>query len=326
MKKIAILCSGGDVSGMNPALKRFVEYSFMNNLQPFFVYRGYEGLIDNHIVPADYGDVAGIITRGGTKIGSARSKRFLEDRYRAQAAENLKKLGIEMLIVLGGDGSFRGMERFYHETGIAFCGIPSTIDNDINGTDYCLGVDTALNVIKSAIDDVRDTASSFKRAFVIETMGRNCGYLALVSAITSGAEMCLVPEIPIDYSEYKGCFESQINKGRDYFLAVVSEALQNTQTVADWFESELGFESRTIVLGHMQRGGNPSVYDRLMAYRFVTYAIDALLAGTNHSVICYNKSHFNFKTIDEVALHPHQIDVELLTLGREQFLPSHCQR
>lgn len=323
--KIAILCSGGDVSGMNPALKRFVEYAYARNLQPYFVHNGFEGLIDNNITPADYHDVAGIITRGGTKIGSARSKRFMEESFRAVAAENLKSRGIDRLIVLGGDGSFRGMERFYAETGIAFCGIPSTIDNDINGTDYCLGVDTALGVIKNAIDQIRDTASSFRRAFVIETMGRNCGYLALVSAITSGAEVCLIPEIPININDYKGCFQSQISKGRDYFIAIVSEALQNSAEISQWFEKELGVESRVSVLGHIQRGGNPSVYDRLMAYRFVTYAINALLEGKSHSVICYTKSHFTFKTIDEVALHPYQIDEELLTLGREQFAPLHCQ-
>jgi 6-phosphofructokinase 1 len=325
MNKIAIVCSGGDVSGMNPAIKRFVEYSFAKGLQPYFIHNGYEGLIDGLITPAAYKDVAGIITRGGTKIGSARSKRFMEKSFRTIAAENLKSHGIDKLIVLGGDGSFRGMERFYAETGIAFCGIPSTIDNDINGTDYCLGVDTALGVIKNAIDQIRDTASSFHRAFVIETMGRNCGYLALVSAITSGAEVCLIPEIPINIHDYKGCFQSQITKGRDYFIAIVSEALQNSTEVSQWFEKELGIESRISVLGHIQRGGNPSVHDRLMAYRFVTYAIDALLKGTNHSVICYTKSHFTFKTIDEVVLNPYQIDEELLSLGRAQFAPSHCQ-
>lgn len=322
--KIAILCSGGDASGMNPALKRFVEYAYSHGMEPYFVHHGFEGLIDNLIAPAGYSDVTGIITRGGTKIGSARSKRFMESSFRSIAAENLKSHGITMLIVLGGDGSFRGMERFYTEHGISFCGIPSTIDNDINGTDYCLGVDTALGVIKDAIDQIRDTASSFRRAFIIETMGRNCGYLALISAMTSGAELCLIPEIPVNLDDYKGCFESQIAKGRDYFIVVVSEALNSTE-VAQWFEKELGFESRVSVLGHIQRGGNPSVYDRLMAYKFVTYAIDALVEGKTHSVICYTKSHFTFRTIDEVALHPYRIDEELLTLGREQFLPSHCQ-
>ena len=321
-QKIAILCSGGDVSGMNPALKRFVEYAIACDMEPYFVLHGFEGLIDNRIVPAGYRDVAGIITRGGSKIGSARSERFKESSYRRVAADNLRALGITMLIVLGGDGSFRGMEKFYKEQGIAFCGIPSTIDNDINGTDYCLGVDTALGVIRNAIDQIRDTASSFRRAFVIETMGRNCGYLALVSALTSGSELCLIPEIPVDIKEYRDLFALQVENGRDYFIAVVSEAMKNSEQIAAWFEQELGFESRVTVLGHTQRGGNPSVYDRLMAYRFVTYAIDGFLEGKTHSVICYTKSHFSFKSIDEIVARPYRIDEELLNLARAQFAPS----
>lgn len=325
-RRIAILCSGGDVSGMNPALKRFVEYAFVNNLEPHFVYHGFEGLIDDRIVPVGYPDVAGLINRGGTKIGSARSKRFTEKHYRDVAAENLRRRGIGMLIVLGGDGSFRGMEKFYRENGIAFCGIPSTIDNDIYGTDYCLGVSTALDMIRNAIDQIRDTASSFRRAFVIETMGRNCGYLALVSALTSGAELCMIPEIPIDVRDYQGCFESQIRKGRDYFIAIVSEALQNSSEIAEWFEKDLGFESRITVLGHTQRGGNPSVQDRLMAYQFVTHAIDALLRDVTDSVVCYSGTEFIFRSIDEIALTPYRMDESLLYLGRERFAPERCQR
>lgn len=325
MSKIAILCSGGDVSGMNPALKRFVEYAYAKGLIPYFVHHGYEGLIDGNIVQAHYYDVGGLMARGGTIIGSARSARFKEPQFRQIAADNLRNIGIDKLIVLGGDGSFRGMEIFYREHGIAFCGVPSTIDNDIHGTDYCLGVDTSLGIIKNAIDSVRDTASSFRRAFVIETMGRNCGYLALVSALTSGAEMCLIPEIPIDYKEYEGCFKSQIAHGRSYFIAVVSEALQNTAEVVEWFEKKLGFEARATVLGHIQRGGNPSTTDRLMAYRFITCAIDSLLKGENHSVVCITNGKFFNRTIDEVALTPYTMDQPLLNLGREQFAPSACQ-
>ncbi|MDX1294907.1 MAG: 6-phosphofructokinase [Sulfurimonadaceae bacterium] len=324
MGNIAIMCSGGDVSGMNPALKRFVEYSFEKGLTPYFVYHGYEGLIDNNIVEAGFKDVSGIITRGGTKIGSARSKRFMEPAYRQQAYENLKKLNIDKLVVLGGDGSFRGMEQFYKETGIHFCGIPSTIDNDINGTDYCLGVDTALNVIKHSIDAVRDTAGSFKRAFVIETMGRDCGYLALVSAMTSGAEMCLIPEMEYDLDRYKSCFLKEIAAGRDYFIAIVAEGLKNTDQIVNWFEEEIGFECRATILGHTQRGGNPTVYDRLMAYKFVTYAIDGLLNEQTDSVVCYTQSHFNYKSIDEVALNPYQLDPELIDLARSQYQQVLC--
>lgn len=316
MGNIAILCSGGDVSGMNPALKRFVEYSFQKGFTPYFVYNGYEGLIDNTIEKASYADVTGIIHRGGTKIYSARSERFTQKEFRSIAAENLKSHNIDKLVVLGGDGSFRGIDVFFQEHGIAFCGIPSTIDNDINGTQYCLGVDTALNVIKTAIDNIRDTASSFKRAFVIETMGRDCGYLALVSALTSGAEMCLIPEIPYSLERLKKRYLQEVKQGRNYFISIVAEGLHISNDIAQWFEKEIGFESRVTVLGHIQRGGNPSVRERLMAYQFTTYAIDALLSGKENSVICYNDGAFDFKNIQEINSQTYQIDEKLINLGK----------
>lgn len=318
MKNIAILCSGGDVSGMNAALKRFVEYSIAKGLTPYFVDNGFEGLIDNKIYEAGYSDVAGIISRGGTKIHSSRSKRFMEQAYRKQALSNLKSREITYLVVLGGDGSFKGMQILGDESeGVSFSGIPATIDNDIAGTEYCLGVDTALNMIKYAIDSIRDTASSFGRAFVIEAMGRECGYLTLVSALTSGAEMCLIPEIPYDLDNYKESFQKEIKEGREYFIAVVCEALKNSEQLAQWFEEEIGIESRVMVLGHIQRGGNPTVYDRLMAFHFVTQAIDGLLEGNKSSVICYNDGGFNHKKIEEVAFKKYQIKEDLLKLGME---------
>ncbi len=316
MSNIAILCSGGDVSGMNPAIKRFVEYSFEKGLTPYFVHGGYEGLIDNEIQKASYADVTGIIHRGGTKIFSARCERFKEKGFRSIAAENLKKLDIDKLVILGGDGSFRGIDLFFQEHGIAFCGIPSTIDNDINGTQYCLGVDTALNVIKMATDNVRDTASSFKRAFVIEVMGRDCGYLALVSALTSGAEMCLIPEIPYSLEKLKKRFLKEVDEGRNYFIAIVAEGTNNSQEIADWFENEIGFESRVTTLGHIQRGGNPTVRERLMAYQFSTYAVDALCSGKKDSVICYNDGAFNFKSITEINEKTYEIEETLMSLGK----------
>jgi len=318
MKNIAILCSGGDVSGMNAALKRFVEYSIAKGLKPFFVDSGFEGLIDNKIVQAGYSDVSGIISRGGTMIHSSRSERFMQKEYRQQAIENLKSHGIDGLIVLGGDGSFKGVQVLSDESdGLSFAGIPATIDNDIAGTEYSLGVDTALNVIKYAIDSIRDTASSFSRAFVIEAMGRECGYLSLVSALTSGAEMCLIPEIPYDLDSYKERFKKEIQEGRGYFIAVVSEALKRSDEIVEWFEEEVGIESRLMVLGHIQRGGNPTVRDRLMAFHFITHAIDGLLEGYQSSVVCYNNGGFEHKKIEEVAFKKYQIKEDLLKLGRE---------
>ena len=238
--------------------------------------------------------------------------------FRVQALENLRVLEIAYLLVLGGDGSFRGMQKLSDMCDdIAFSGIPSTIDNDIAGTEYSLGVDTALNVIKFSIDAIRDTASSFGRAFIIETMGRECGYLALVSALTSGAEMCLIPELPYSLEAYKKNFSKQIDEGREYFVSVVSEALNNTEEIATWYKNELGMEARIMVLGHIQRGGNPTVHDRLMAFHFVTHAIDKLLEGEKSSVVCYNDGGFENKKIEDVSFKKSKISDELLTLGKE---------
>ncbi len=318
MKKIAILCSGGDVSSMNAVLKRFVDYSIAKGLIPYFVNNGYDGLIDNNIYKAGYSDVAGIISSGGTKIRSSRSKRFKDIGYRKQAISNLKDHCIDYVVVLGGDGSFRGMQEISNESeSIVFGGIPSTIDNDIAGTNYCLGVDTALNGIKYAIDSIRDTASSLGRAFVVEIMGRESGYLTLVSALTSGAEMCLIPEIPHNLDAYKKRFKKEIKQGREYFIAIVSEALNNTQEVANWLEKEVNIESRVIILGHVQRGGNPTVYDRLMAFHFATHTIDTILKEHKSFVTCYNSRGFEHKKIEDVAFKKSTIKDELLKLAME---------
>ena len=320
MQNIAILCSGGDVSSMNAAIKHFVEYSFENSLTPYFVYDGYEGLIDNNIKKASYSDVSGIINRGGTMLRSSRSSRFMKYSYRIIAVDNLKKLGIDMLIILGGDGSFRGMHKLSKEFDIKVCGVPSTIDNDIALSDYSLGVDTSLNVIKNAIDSIRDTASSFKRAFVIETMGRDCGFLALVSSLTSGAEMLLIPEVEYDLDKYKHRFKQQVSNGRNYFIAVVSEGIKDdAQSISKWFEEEIGIESRATILGHIQRGSNPSVYDRLMAYKFINHAVDALLDNKKSSVVCHSDSNFKLENIDDVVGTKKELDRSLLKLAKSML-------
>lgn len=315
---LAIICSGGDCAGMNPAIKRFVEYSKANGLDAYLIYNGLEGLIDNEIKEASFSDVSGIISKGGTIIGSSRSKRFYESEYRKQAFENLQQKGIETLIVLGGDGSFRAMQRFYDEYGLGWIGIPSTIDNDIALTQYTLGVDTALNIIRNAIDGIRDTAASFKRGFVIETMGRECGYLALVSALTSGAEFCLIPEANYDLNSIEKRLKDELDKGRGYVIGMVSEAL-DSQKIVKWMEDDLGIEARLTILGHIQRGGNPTVFDRLMAYEWITFAIDNILQGNISGVAIYHDGKFALKPIAEVSNTPHQINPTLLENAKRLF-------
>jgi len=322
---IAIMSSGGDSAGMNPAIKKFVDYTFDLGREPYLIYDGLEGLIDGSIEKATHERVAGIVHDGGTMLRSSRSKRFFEYKYRKQAYENLKKRNIDKLVVLGGDGSFRAFNQFHKDFDISFVGVPSTIDNDIFGTDYCLGVDTALNVIRSALDDIRDTAYSFKRAFVVEVMGRDCGYLALVSALTSGAEICAIPEENCDLDSLTFRMREEIANGRKYLLAVVAEGTKKTDEMVSWLENEIGIETRATILGHIQRGGNPTVKDRLMAFEFVTYAVDRLLSEKSvSSVVVYKDSKFDFKSIEYINSGKYEIESELLKMASKMIKWRDC--
>jgi len=312
---IAIMCSGGDAPGMNPAIKRFVDYVYMKNEKPYFIYNGLEGLIDNNIKQAYYNDVSGILHKGGAIIGSSRSKRFYEKNYRKKAYENLLKNNIDSLIVLGGDGSFRAMDVFCKEYKIKFMGIPSTIDNDIAGNDYCLGVDTALNVIRDASDKIRDTASTFKRGFVIEVMGRECGYLCATSAVACGAELCLIPEVDLDLDLAKDILKKQIDNGRNYVLCFVAEGVDKTDFMVDWISKNLGLETRKSILGYIQRGGNPTVFERLMAFEFIVKAVDKLIAGLDtNKVIVYKDGQFSELSIDFIANSKYTINQHILNM------------
>ena len=312
---IAIMCSGGDCAGMNPAIKSFVDYCFAQKIHPFFIYDGLEGLIDGNIQPATHKDVAGIMHLGGTIIRTSRSKRFFEKEYRQQAFLNLQQHHIDKIIVLGGDGSFNALNIFSQEFSISFIGIPSTIDNDIALTEYCLGVDTSLNVIKHALDDIRDTSSSFKRAFVVETMGRDSGYLAAVSAITSGAEICIIPEVPYDLQSIQKRLQKELDEGRSYILAIVAEGCKITQEIVSFIENELHMETRTLILGHIQRGGNPTVFDRLIADEYITFAIDRLLKYNSvQEAIVYEKSQFSFVNIEDIITHKNRLNPKVLKL------------
>lgn len=298
----AIMCSGGDAPGMNPAIKKFVDYIDKKGEDAYLIYNGLEGLIDNKIKKATHQDVAGIMHMGGTIIRSSRSKRFFEYEYRQIAFDNLKAHNIEGVVVLGGDGSFRAMDKFSSEFAINFVGVPSTIDNDIYGTEYCLGVDTALNVIRDALDKIRDTASSFNRAFLVEVMGRDCGYLAVVSAMISGAEICVIPEVEFQSEALEAKLTKEIEEGRNYALAIISEGAKKTTEIHQWIQDKLGLETRVSILGHIQRGGNPTVYDRMMAFEFTIKAVDYLLAHNNsNKVVVYNNGEFDFMEIEEVV-------------------------
>lgn len=312
---IAILTSGGDAAGMNPAIRSSVEAALKFGYEPFLVYEGLRGLIDDRIVPATGELTSRILHRGGTVLRSSRSKRFFDYDYRQLAYQNLERRGISKLVVIGGDGSFRALNQFHADFGIPFAGIPATIDNDIAGTDYCLGVDTALNVIRQAIDSIRDTASSFSRAFVVEVMGRHCGYLALTTALSCGAEICLVPEIPYDLDQIGGRLHAELKGGRNYILAIVAEGTHMSDYLTRWINDSIGMEARLTVLGHIQRGGSPTVYDRIMAFKFSYAAIEALHRGDPNSIMVFRDGTYSHLPVHRVADAKYTLDPALTSLA-----------
>ncbi len=299
MKRIAVLTSGGDCSGMNAAVRAIVRACLAAGVEIIGVHKGFQGLIDRQYELMDTKSVSNVLQRGGTFLQSARCKEMTEDAGQRLAAENLKGMGVEGLIVIGGDGSLKGAFSL-SQRGTAVIGIPASIDNDIPFTDMALGVDTALNNIARAVDNIKDTASSHDRAFLVETMGRNCGYLAVVSAIACGAEYSLIPEEPYDLEEICQDLRRRYQQGRSNSIIMVAEGAGNAQLIAEQIKDKIGFETRTIVLGHYQRGGSPTVFDRLLAARFGQAAVENLLAGEHGKMIGLKNSKMQFTPLQEV--------------------------
>ena len=283
MKKIGILTSGGDCSGMNACIRSAVRTALRLNIDVVGIKKGYLGLIKSDHIKLDSKAVSGIMHRGGTFLQSARSPEFRTPEGQEMALATLKELQVDGLIILGGDGSLSGALAL-HKLGLPVIGIPASIDNDIPFTDMSLGVDTALNNIIYAVDCIKDTASSHARAFVIEVMGRNSGYLASVAAIASGAEYALVPERAFDLSEICQQLRHRFEEGRDNAIIILAEGVAKGQDIADSIKDAIGFETRVTVLGHYQRGGAPTVFDRLLASRLGKKAVEMLVAG-NHGMM-----------------------------------------
>ncbi len=287
IKRIAILTSGGDAPGMNPAIRAVTRMGLSLGLEVYGVERGYQGLIDADFHPLRRRDVGGIIGRGGTILQSARTDEFKTEAGRRKALHNLNGSGIDGLIVIGGNGTHQGAFAL-SKMGYPIVTIPSTIDNDLCFTDITLGVDTALNTVIDAIDKIRDTASSHQRAFLIETMGRNSGYLALMSGVAGGAEMILIPEEPMTPEQVLEAIQAQYERGKAHSIIVVAEGYKpGTQAVYDYLherEKECGFTVRMTILGHLQRGGRPTAYERVLATRLGTAAVQELANG-NHGVM-----------------------------------------
>lgn len=278
MKKIGILTSGGDSSGMNATIRSAMRTALGRKVEVVGFRKGFLGLINNDYIPLDNRSVSGILQRGGTFLQSARCEEFKLESGRQKALGNLQQLGVEGLVIIGGDGSLNGALAL-HRMGFPAIGIPASIDNDIPFTDMSLGVDTALNNIIYAVDCIKDTASSHARAFVIEVMGRNSGYLASVSAVACGAEYAIVPEVRFDLTDICAHLRHRFQEGRDNAIIMVAEGAGQAQTIADAIKDAIGFETRVTVLGHYQRGGAPSVFDRLLGSRMGKKAVELLMEG-----------------------------------------------
>ena len=280
IKRIGVLTSGGDAPGMNVAIRAVVRAGLTYGLEVYGINEGYRGLVEGNIVKMDRSSVSNILTRGGTVLGTARLPEFKLESVREKAVQNLKERGIEALVVIGGDGSYMGAKKLT-EMGINCVGLPGTIDNDIASTDYTIGFDTCLNTIVQCVDRIRDTTESHSRCSIIEVMGNHCGDLALFGGIAEGVDVIITPDHPLPESEVFSTLREMRQSGkRRRALVMVSEKLYpNIHDFAKRVEEETGFTTRATVLGHVQRGGSPSAFDRVLAARMGAYAVDCLLQG-----------------------------------------------
>ncbi len=310
MKKIGILTSGGDAPGMNPALRAAVRTCLNNNVEPYVIYDGYKGLVEGRITRVNRRFVSEVLNRGGTIIGTARLNEFKDVEVQKKGVKNLKDIGIEGLVVIGGDGSFRGAKEL-GTYGIKCIGIAGTIDNDINSPGYTVGFDTALNTIVDAVDKLRDTSSSHHRCTIVEVMGRHCGDLALYSSIACGADILIDPNTPVDKENMYKDIISMKEEGRRHVLIIVSENILDCNKLAQDIEENTGFETRANILGHFQRGGNPSAMDRFRASVLGSEAVKHLLNGESDKMLYLSNKEVKKISFDE-AVNKKIIDYKYL--------------
>lgn len=301
MKRIAVMTSGGDSPGINAAIRAVVRTALEHNIEVYGVRQGYTGLINGDFELLTSVEVSGILQRGGTILQTARNEEFRTEAGQKKGLRRLNEHHIEAMVVIGGNGSLTGALAL-HKLGFKVVGIPGSIDNDIYGTDMCIGVDSALNTILEALDRLRDTASSHQRAFIIETMGRNCGYLALMGSILGGAEIVITPERPPTMEEVEAALEDAYVRGKSHAIAVIAEGAPYKATeLAEYLNKHpsVGFEIRLTILGHIQRGGSPSAFDRLLATRMGVKAVRALMEGQTGMMTALNGRKMEMIPIEE---------------------------
>jgi 6-phosphofructokinase 1 len=318
IRRIAVFCSGGDAPGMNAAIRAVVRTASYYDLHVYGVYRGYDGMIDGQIERLDKRDVGNIIHRGGTILKTARSERFRTATGRKAAYDALVANDIDALVAIGGDGTFTGAIQFYEDYGIPTVGIPGTIDNDLYGTDYTIGFDTAVNTAIEAVDRIRDTADSHNRLFFVEVMGRDTGYIALNTGIGSGAGAILIPESSIDVETLMAHLEKTAKRQKLFSLVIVAEGNENgnAQKLADAIRQKYpDYDPKVTIIGHLQRGGAPSALDRLIASRMGFAAVEALIKGATNVMIGIENNNTVQVPFEDAINKSKEINQDLLRLA-----------
>ena len=319
VKSIGVLTSGGDAPGMNAAIRAVTRAAIFNGMRVFGIYRGYKGLISNEIEEFKTNSVSNIIQQGGTILKTARCEEFMTEAGRKTAYENMQRHGIDALVVIGGDGSLTGAGVFANEYNIPIVGLPGTIDNDLNGTDTTIGYDTALNTIMQSMDKIRDTATSHERLFFVEVMGRNCGYLALNSAIASGAEAAIIPEISMEKDQLAELIDQGFRKSKSSSMVLVteSEITGGAMNLAERVKKQYPqYDVRVSILGHLQRGGSPTAQDRILASRMGIAAIQALLENQRNVMIGIRENEIDYVPFKRAIKKDREISPELLEVLR----------
>jgi 6-phosphofructokinase 1 len=316
IKRMGVLTSGGDAPGMNAAVRAVVRKAIYHNVEVYGIIGGFAGLMSGNFKKLELGSVGDIIHRGGTILFSARCEEFKTEEGQLKGVEQLKKVGIEGLVVIGGDGSYRGAKALTKH-GFPCVGIPGTIDNDIAGTQFTIGFDTALNTVIDAIDKIRDTATSHERTFVIEVMGRNAGDIALWSGLAGGAETILIPEENYNMEEICNRLKKGQERGKKHSIIVVAEGVASGVELGKRIKELTDFDTRVSVLGHMQRGGSPTAFDRVLASRLGAHAVELLLEGKAGRAVGMENHKVTDHDIAEVLEEAHTVDFNLLKLSKE---------
>ena len=319
IKKVGVMTSGGDSPGMNAAIRSVVRTCAFHNIECLGIYRGYEGMIDGDFITMDARSVKGIINKGGTILKSARSKEFRTKEGRKKAYRQLTKAGVDAFVTIGGDGTFSGALIFNEEFGFPVMGIPGTIDNDIFGTTHTLGYDTALNTVVEVIDKIRDTASSHNRLFFVEVMGRDVGHIALNVGVGAGAEEILIPEEDLGLDRLVDSLRRSKQSGKSSSIVVVAEGDKigkNVFELKDYVDENMSeYEVRVSVLGHMQRGGSPSCFDRVLASRMGVKAVESLIVGKSNYMVGLKNDIMELTPFDQAVKGKSKINMELLRVS-----------